>query len=194
VVSCPSAESEAEQILVRLERILGGSSSFAVGTGRGGDAELEGVGFGDIAVLCRTRAQRGEILEALGRSGIPCREVGEDEAHDPRSEKVAIMTMHAAKGREHDVVFVAGVEQGLVPLEVHGLSGDPEEERRLLYVAMSRGRRLVVLTHAARRRLWGQVMPGGPSPFLAALPRDVVSFGRATLPRREPASEQMRLF
>jgi len=194
LVGCPSPASEAEQILVRLERILGGSSSFAVGTGRGGDAELQGVGLGDVAVLCRTRAQRAEILTALGRSGIPCREIGEDEPHDPRSEKVAIMTMHAAKGREHEVVFVAGVEQGLVPLDLDGLLSDPEEERRLLFVAITRARRLAVLSYAARRSLWGRTLPGGPSRFLADLPSDAVHRRQPDLPRRDPASEQLRLF
>jgi len=111
--AAPTAGSEAEQIIVRLERIVGGTSHFAVDSGRAAEAEQSDVGFGDMAVLCRTRAQRPPILEALDRSGIPCRSVGEDEPHDPRSQKVAVMTMHAAKGREFEVVFVAGVEQGL---------------------------------------------------------------------------------
>ena len=63
-----------------------------------------------------TRAQRPQILEALERSGIPCHAVADEEPHDPRSQKVAVMTMHAAKGREFEVVFVTGVEQGLLPL------------------------------------------------------------------------------
>jgi DNA helicase-2/ATP-dependent DNA helicase PcrA len=194
VVACPTPESEAEQILIRLERIIGGSSYFAVDSGRGSDAEEAGVGFGDMAVLCRTKAQRSQILKALARSSIPCRSVGSDEAHDPRAEKVAVMTMHAAKGREFEVVFIAGVEPGLVPLHVEGmLESDEEEERRLLYVAITRARRLAVLSHAKRRNLWGKRLPGGPSPFLADLPREVVR-STAQLPEKSPASEQLRLF
>jgi DNA helicase-2/ATP-dependent DNA helicase PcrA len=194
VVACPTPESEAEQILIRLERIIGGSSYFAVDSGRGSDAEEAGVGFGDMAVLCRTKAQRSQILKALGRSSIPCRSVGSDEAHDPRAEKVAVMTMHAAKGREFEVVFIAGVEPGLVPLRVEGmLDSDEEEERRLLYVAITRARRLAVLSHARRRSLWGRQLPGGPSPFLADLPRDVVR-STAGLPSKPAPSEQLRLF
>jgi DNA helicase-2/ATP-dependent DNA helicase PcrA len=194
IVSCPTPESEGEQIVVRLERIFGGTSYFAVDSGRGDEAEEADVGFGDVAVLCRTKTQRRQILDALGRSGIPCRRVGEDEAHDPRSQRVAVMTMHASKGREFEVVFVAGVEEGLVPLDRAGLSTDPEEEGRLLYVAMTRARRLLVLSHAARRTMWGQRLPGNPSPFLTGLPEDAIRRSSPTLPKRAAPSRQMRLF
>jgi DNA helicase-2/ATP-dependent DNA helicase PcrA len=194
VIACATPDSEAEQLVVRLERIIGGSSYFAVDSGRGDEAELEAVGFGDVAVLCRTKAQRRQILEALGRSGIPCHSVGEDEPHDPRSQNVAVMTMHAAKGREFEVVFVTGVEQGLVPLDREGFTTDPDEERRLLYVAMTRARRLLVLSWAARRTLWGQRLPGAPSPLLARLPEQGVVRSSPKLPRAKTASRQMRLF
>jgi len=193
LIACPTAASEAEQILVRLERIVGGTSYFAVDSGRGDDAELADVGFGDVAVLARTRAQRQEILEALGRSSIPCRAIGEDEPHDPRSEKVAVMTMHAAKGREFEVVFAAGVEPGLLPLELEGRDADPTEERRLLYVALTRARRLLVISHAAKRNLWGRRLPGGPSPFLARLPESAVQRVAPTLPRRRDERRQLSL-
>jgi DNA helicase-2/ATP-dependent DNA helicase PcrA len=179
---------------VRLERIIGGSSYFAVDSGRGDEAEAAGVGFGDVAVLCRTRVQRREILEALDRSGIPCHSVGEDEPHDPRSQNVAVMTMHAAKGREFEVVFVTGVERGLVPLERQGFVTDPDEERRLLYVAMTRARRLLVLSHAGRRTLWGERLPGNPSPFLADLPDVMIRRSTPPMPKRKAPSRQMRLF
>jgi superfamily I DNA/RNA helicase len=152
------------------------------------------VGFGEMAVLVRTRAQRTQILEALGRSGIPCRAVGEDEPHDPRSEKVPVMTMHAAKGREFEVVFVAGLEPGLMPLELEGRAVDRAEERRLLYVAMTRAKRLLVLSHAAKRNLWGKRLPGGPSPFLNGLPADACIATSPSLPRRRPSATQLDLF
>jgi DNA helicase-2/ATP-dependent DNA helicase PcrA len=191
IVACPTPESEAEQIVVRLERLIGGTSTFAVDTGRGADAEILNAGFGDVAILSRTRAQRREMLEALGRSGIPCHSVGEDERHDPRSEKVAVMTMHAAKGREFEVVFVTGVERGLMPLEMEGFETDPEEERRLLYVAITRARQLAVLSHAGRRMLWGRRLPGGPSPFLVAVPDDAALRSVPKLPCKKT---QLRLF
>jgi DNA helicase-2/ATP-dependent DNA helicase PcrA len=194
LIACPSPEAEAEQILVRIERIVGGTSYFAVDSGRGGDAELDDVGFGDIAVLVRTRAQRREIITALGRSAVPCRSVGEDEAHDPRSEKVAVMTMHAAKGREFEVVFIAGAEAGLLPLDTHALHSDPDEERRLLYVALTRARRLAVISWAERRTLWGHRLPGEPSPFLDSLPAEHVVRTSPDLGPKPPPGKQMRLF
>ena len=195
VVPCATPASEAEQIVVRLERILGGSSHFALDSGRADGAEAGDVGFGDVAVLSRTRAQQKAIREALDRSGIPCHTIGEDEAHDPRSQKVAVMTMHAAKGREFEVVFVTGLEHGLMPLEREGATVDPYEERRLLYVAMTRARRVLVLSWAARRTLWGRRLPGVPSSLLAELPARVIE--RPTPARSKPAkigSRQLRLF
>jgi DNA helicase-2/ATP-dependent DNA helicase PcrA len=194
LVTCPTAASEAEQLVVRLERIVGGTSHFAVDSGRGEGAEHDDVSFGDVAVLCRTRAQRAEVLAALGRSGVPCRTVGEEEPHDPRSEKVAVMTLHAAKGREFEVVFVVGVEEGLLPLDHGGLRGDPDEERRLLYVAMTRARRLLVLSHAVRRTLWGRTLPGRPSPLLLGVPDSVAVRTTPGSGRPDPSSRQLSLF
>jgi DNA helicase-2/ATP-dependent DNA helicase PcrA len=194
IVACPTPESEAEQIVVRLERLLGGTSWFAVDSGRARDQELAALGFGDVAVLTRTKSQQRDIARALGQSGIPCHLVAEDEPHDPRAEYVAVMTMHAAKGREFAVVFVAGVERGLVPLEVAGFRVDPEEERRLLYVAITRARQLCVISYAERRVFYGQALPGGPSPLIADLPPGRVVLSRAALPAPAPRSRQLGLF
>jgi DNA helicase-2/ATP-dependent DNA helicase PcrA len=193
LVSAPTANSEAEQIVVRLERILGGTSHFALDSGRAEATEEPDVGFGDVAVLCRTRSQHKPVIEALERSGIPSRWIGEDEPHDPRSQKVAVMTMHAAKGREFEVVFLAGVEEGLLPLERDGVMSDAAEERRLLYVAMTRARRLLIMSHAANRTLWGRRLPGRPSAFLADLPPSVVRTSPSK-PDRDPGANQLRLF
>jgi DNA helicase-2/ATP-dependent DNA helicase PcrA len=194
VIACPSVKSEAEQVLVRIERIVGGTSTFAVDSGRAREAEALDVGFGDIAVLTRTKAQHAELVQALERSGIPCRVVGEDEPHDPRSQKVAIMTLHASKGREFEVVFLTGAEHGLLPLQAAGLVSDPEEERRLLYVGMTRAKRLCIVSHAKKRTLFGKALPGVPSPFLAKLPEGAVCRTSAVLPVRRPASRQLGLF
>ena len=194
LVECPTPASEAEQIVVRLERLVGGTSLFAVDSGRGGDAEALDVGFGDVAVLTRTKHQQAPLVEALGRSGIPCHAVAEEEPHDPRSQKVALMTMHAAKGREFEVVFVAGVERGLVPLELEGLECEPEEERRVLYVAITRARRLAVLSYTHKRSMFGRALPAGPSPLLDRLPRGAVNRSSAVLSGAGRRSRQLGLF
>ena len=96
------------------------------------------------------------------------------------------MTLHASKGREFDVVLVAGAEPGLLPLTLADLASDEAEERRLLYVGMTRARRLLVLLYARRRALFGRTLAGGLSPLLARIPReDVVERPPASvLPKR----------
>jgi len=192
LLACPSPAAEAQRIAARIESLVGGTSHRNVGRGKGG--AFGEIGFGEIAVLSRTKAQRREILAALGERGIPCLAVGEDEPHDPRSQKVAAMTMHASKGREFEVVFVAGAERGLLPLELEGFEVDPEEERRLLYVAITRARRGAILSWSQKRTLFGQRLPGGPSPFLSSAPDTAVTRATDDPPRRSSARNQLDLF
>jgi DNA helicase-2/ATP-dependent DNA helicase PcrA len=87
--------------------------------------------------------------------------------------RVAMMTVHAAKGLEFDTVFLTGMEEELFPFKsIDPKRGeDLEEERRLAYVAVTRARRQLVITHAARRAIFGQTRYGIPSRFLADLPK-----------------------
>jgi DNA helicase-2/ATP-dependent DNA helicase PcrA len=80
-------------------------------------------------------------------------ESDQDELTEKRPE-VALMTIHASKGLEFDVVFVTGLEQGLFPSIREG-TRDPEEERRLFYVALTRARKTLHLTHAKQRMKYG---------------------------------------
>lgn len=87
--------------------------------------------------------------------------------------KVTIMTIHAAKGLEFPVVFLAGWEEGVFPsqraIDEGGLAS-LEEERRLAYVAITRARREATVLHAANRRIYGQWTSSIPSRFIAELP------------------------
>ena len=90
------------------------------------------------------------------------------DIYSPKAEKVPLMTMHAAKGLEFPVVFIAGCEDGYLPFEREGLRpADPEEERRLFYVALTRARQHLYISWAERRRIFGRYADRGPSPFLA---------------------------
>jgi uncharacterized protein (TIGR00375 family) len=118
------------------------------------------------------------------------------DALDPRAEAITLLTLHAAKGLEFDVVFLAGCERGLLPLRLPGAgpatAADLAEERRLLFVGMTRARTRLLLTCAARRARHGGAAAAGPSPFLAAI--DPVLLDRPAVPRpRRPAGRQLRL-
>jgi ATP-dependent DNA helicase UvrD/PcrA len=90
---------------------------------------------------------------------------------DATSDAVAMMTIHNAKGLEFPMVFVTGLEDGLFPLA--RAYDDPkqlEEERRLLYVGITRAERWLYLTYADNRRRNGELLPGRPSAFVSAIP------------------------
>jgi DNA helicase-2/ATP-dependent DNA helicase PcrA len=89
--------------------------------------------------------------------------------------RVALMTLHSAKGLEFPVVFLVGMEQGLLP-HFRSLQ-DPaalEEERRLCYVGITRAQEQLFLSYAKERRLWGNRAPASPSLFLAELPKEFI--------------------
>jgi len=100
--------------------------------------------------------------------------VMDNDAAD-ETEKVTIMTIHAAKGLEFDLVFLPGWEEGVFPsqraLDEGGLAA-LEEERRLAYVAITRARRRCTILHAANRRIYGTWSSSIPSRFIAELPAD----------------------
>ncbi len=98
-----------------------------------------------------------------------------DKEQGSRNARVLLMTLHSAKGLEFPVVALSGLEQGLFP---HSRSKDDEddleEERRLLYVGMTRARSRLVLTGANRRRVFGEYQSTSPSQFLEEVPAELV--------------------
>ena len=98
-----------------------------------------------------------------------------DEEAGSRHARVLMMTMHSAKGLEFPVVVMAGLEEGLFP---HSRSSDDEaeleEERRLCYVGITRAQRRLVLTSAARRRVFGEYESAEPSRFIDEIPHELL--------------------
>ena len=98
-----------------------------------------------------------------------------DEEAGARDARVWMMTLHSAKGLEFPVVVLAGLDEGLFP---HARSSDDEaeleEERRLCYVGMTRARARLVLTGAARRRIFGEYQPSEPSRFIDEVPPELL--------------------
>jgi len=98
-----------------------------------------------------------------------------DEEQGTRDARVWMMTLHSAKGLEFPVVIMAGLEEGLFP---HSRSTDDveelEEERRLCYVGMTRARSRLILTGAARRRIFGEYQSSDASRFIDEVPAELV--------------------
>jgi superfamily I DNA/RNA helicase len=137
------------------------------------------------------------------------------DAWDRRADLISLLTLHAAKGLEFPVVFIIGCDDEMLPLRrpgspagapgageapfgalraTGGMAGaDDDEERRLLFVGMTRASRRLILTSARSRTRWGQVWPCTPSSFLAGIdPGLVLDDTRAAYPR-QPVPRQLRL-
>ena len=135
-----------------------------------------------------------------------------DTMEDDSRGRVTLITLHSAKGLEFPIVFITGVEDGLLPISraIEVSWSDPlplEEERRLFYVGITRAKDLLTITYAARRLAYGSFQPGMPSRFLASLLDNAAAVTRGSLrgagrladrvrfvsPRDEPRSPSVSL-
>jgi DNA helicase-2/ATP-dependent DNA helicase PcrA len=117
--------------------------------------------------------------------------VAETDNLDNETQAATLLTLHAAKGLEYPVVFITGLEEGLLP---HSRSLDNEEElaeeRRLFYVGLTRARDLLYLSHAFRRTSWGDSSVAVPSRFLNDIPEALVD-GQTAGNRRRGSIDRM---
>lgn len=105
----------------------------------------------------------------------------EQQAQEDDSDKVQLMTLHAAKGLEFPHVFMIGLEEDLLPHRNSIESGTVEEERRLMYVGITRARQTLTLTYASRRKQGGEMLPTTVSRFLEELPQEELEWeGRSS--------------
>jgi DNA helicase-2/ATP-dependent DNA helicase PcrA len=179
VVEVPSPKIEGIFITRTIDAMLGGSTFLSADSGGAVGYSGEPLGFEDFAVLYRVNSVGDDLEEAFLASGIPFQRARkqtpeeEAEALDPRARAVTLMTIHASKGLEFPVVFVAGCEDGIIPYMRVGRpapsSADLDEERRLLYVAMTRAQRELFLTWSGSRVLFGRRSHTGRSPFLESI-------------------------
>ena len=107
-------------------------------------------------------------------------------------EAVKVMTLHAAKGLEFPVVFICGVEDGLLP--VHTTDTEVAEERRLFYVGLTRAKEEVILVRARTRQRHGTRQPADVSPFVRELPSELLLEEDVEVPRQEKQATQLSLF
>ena len=152
------AEKEGKERIENLQELVNAAESFVreAELQVGAEAELE-TGGTLTAFLAHAALEAGDTQAAEGRAALQ------------------LMTAHAAKGLEFHTVFVTGLEEGLFPHE-NSLSefDGVEEERRLAYVAITRARRRLYLTHAQSRILHGQLRYNIASRFLDELPEGLV--------------------
>ncbi len=104
----------------------------------------------------------------LGDIALAGRELGNEKDKLALQNSVWLLTMHAAKGLEFPVVYMVGMEEGLLPhsRSVNGTDEDIAEERRLCYVGITRAQEKLTLSMALTRRKWGKARPTIPSQFL----------------------------
>ncbi len=150
-----------------------------------------------------------ELSEALSRQlveralpfGRRCRDFLEmallesaGDRFDLRADRVTLMTFHAAKGLEFPVVFLAGCEEGVAPYQRLDDPCDLEEERRIFYVAMTRARTQLILSHARRRFLYGRRQENPPSRFIGEIEAALLELHLREGREPPPAGIQLGLF
>jgi DNA helicase-2/ATP-dependent DNA helicase PcrA len=123
--------------------------------------------------------------------------VSDVDAYDENGEGVTLITLHMVKGLEFPVVFMVGMEEGLLPhqraLEEHdenpsvvSATTEMAEERRLCYVGMTRAKDRLYLSCAFRRHLYGRSQPAFPSRFLTDIPQSMLAAPRGSAPVAPP--------
>jgi len=144
-------------------------------------ARSQGLAWESMAVLARTNAQLSVVSAALSRAGVPFRAMANLEEEELRPEDgarqeqqatgaVTLSSFHRAKGLQWAAVWVCGLEAGLVPIAYATNSAALAEERRLLYVALSRAETELHCSWARQRRAGnGAALRRAPSPWLAGL-------------------------
>ena len=186
-------EKEGQDRLANLDELVNAATSFIAEEGRvGAEGELS-----------------ADLTAFLAHAAL---EAGEHQAGEG-DDALQLMTTHSAKGLEFNVVFLSGLEEGLFPHENAVAERDGlEEERRLMYVAVTRARRRLYLSHAQTRMLHGQTRYNLPSRFIEEIPHSLIkwltpkagktgfvsesftpAYAASPSPRRPPASGGLRV-
>ncbi|MFZ4481389.1 MAG: 3'-5' exonuclease, partial [Rhodoferax sp.] len=165
------ADREGADRVENLEELVNAAESFV---------SLEGFGRDAVALPVDELApdlETGETLSPLAAFlAHAALEAGDNQAQAGQ-DAVQLMTVHASKGLEFDCVFITGIEEGLFPHE-NSISdrGGLEEERRLMYVAITRARKRLYLSHSQTRMLHGQTRYNLKSRFLEELPESALKW------------------
>ncbi len=121
------------------------------------------------------------------------RDLLDQQEQEEESNRVQLMTLHAAKGLEFPVVFIMGMEEEILPHRNSMEGGNVEEERRLAYVGITRAKQLLTFTLARHRKQYGEVSQTTPSRFLDELPQELLQWdGRPSDQTPEKAKEKAK--
>ncbi|MBL8635948.1 MAG: ATP-dependent helicase [Myxococcales bacterium] len=202
--------AEAQRVAKEIERLIGGTSLLAYDSGQSASWQQGSYGFADVAILTRTVARADALGKALGESGLPfsrpsvkpAQAVSESgqavwepfcEADQLEDQRLALLTLHGAKGLEFAVVFLVGLEAGQIPGPGRS-DAERQEERRLFFVGMTRAKERLYLSYVdASLATQGPALgESRPSPFLAEIPGELMVAEAA--PKRRPPKPQLRLF
>jgi superfamily I DNA/RNA helicase len=143
----------------------------------------------DVAILSSLAAASGGNLSSL----LDMITLGTPVDLHRKQEAVSLMTLHSSKGLEFGCVFIVGCEDGILPYHLLERA-DPAEERRLFYVGMTRARHTLVLSHAARRSVYGRTHRLSRSPFLDRIEDALVEREKSAPKVRRERNLQLDLF
>ncbi len=177
------ADKDGQDRVENLEELVNAAESFVTQEGFGKDAvalpvDEQGTGPVDTGGAPLTPdADTGEIMSPLAAFLTHASlEAGDNQAQAGQ-DAIQLMTVHSAKGLEFDAVFITGIEEGLFPHEQSLSDADGvEEERRLMYVAITRARRRLYLSFSQTRMLHGQTRYNVKSRFFDELPEDALKW------------------
>lgn len=121
--------------------------------------------------------------------------IKESDTIDERADRISLMTLHSSKGLEYNCVFIVGLENGIMPLHKAQTPEEIEEERRLLYVGMTRAKQKLFLSRAKKRNVFGVSKDTDISPFLTKIKNDLLAYSKYERPQQQTEnSNQLSLF
>jgi DNA helicase-2/ATP-dependent DNA helicase PcrA len=196
------AEREGEDRVENLEELVSAAESFVMQEGFGRDSAgikqspasqglsgeaIEAYGLEPTNLAFGDAGDTGETLSPLVAFLTHAALEAGDNMAQAGQDAIQLMTVHSAKGLEFDCVFITGVEEGLFPHENSMSDRDGlEEERRLMYVAITRARERLYLSHSQTRMLHGQTRFNLKSRFFDELPEEALKWLTPKLPPPAP--------
>jgi DNA helicase-2/ATP-dependent DNA helicase PcrA len=181
-----NTEGEVAPLVERVFKVSGLEESLRNMGHEGYDAIENIEELINTAVAYDEQAENPSLVDYLQQIAL----FSDADAYDASNERVALMTLHAAKGLEFENVFITGLEHGILPHERSGDDGnDLEEERRLFFVGMTRAKTNLYISYARYRTVRGQTLRTIPSQFLFELGPGLMhsSAEQEDCPQEEPA-------